>query len=65
VKSRKGGVKVKLESGPPGMTVSGQGRVSWKVPADFAPGEVDVILGIGDASGQETFQTFRLTVREK
>src|SRR5262249_11118697 len=37
VMSRKGGVKVKLESGPPGTALSEQGRLSWKVPADDAP----------------------------
>ena len=65
VKSRKGGVKLKLESGPTGMEVTPQGSLTWKVPADFAAGEQNVILSITDSSGQEIFQTFSLTVKGK
>ncbi len=62
VLSKKGGVKVKVEAGPEGMAAAGT-TVTWDVPA-AAPAEVhDVILTISDASGQETFHTFKLTVR--
>src|SRR5262249_842521 len=43
VKSKKGGVKYKLESGPPGMKLSAEGRLRWEVPANFADAEANVI----------------------
>lgn len=58
VKSKRGGVSFKLESGPEGMTVSPAGVVTWRVPADS--GEANVIITIKDASGQEVFHTFNL-----
>lgn len=51
VKSRKGGVKYKLESGPMGMAVSAAGQVTWSPPADFAEASVDVLLTVSDATG--------------
>src|SRR5262249_10068667 len=63
VKSKKGGVKVSLASGPEGMHVTPEGKVTWSVPRD-QHGDVDVILSIGDSSGQEVFQTFRLAFGE-
>jgi hypothetical protein len=62
VKSKKGGVKYKLDSGPAGMAVSAEGVVTWAVPAGFAEGEVDVIVSITDGSGQEVFHPFKITV---
>ena len=59
VKSKKGGVKYKLETGPDGMHVSDAGLVRWKVPA-AEPAEADVIIGISDRSGQEVFHTFKV-----
>lgn len=60
--SKKGGVKVKLESGPDGMTESG-GVLTWQVPDKAADDEVPVLLTVSDASGQETFHSFSLAVR--
>jgi hypothetical protein len=65
VMSRKGGAKMKLEAGPPGMKVAADGSLSWPVPADCPTGENSIILTFSDASGQEIFQTFKLTVKAK
>ncbi|AMV22811.1 hypothetical protein VT84_00265 [Gemmata sp. SH-PL17] len=65
VKSKKGGVKIKLDAGPEGMKVSADGTVTWNVPANFADGSAPVILTVSDASGQETFHTFALPVRSR
>jgi hypothetical protein len=62
VRSKKGGVRVKLESGPPGMQVTPAGQITWAVPADFAERETDVLLTIADASGQEVFHNFKVGV---
>lgn len=62
VRSKRGGAQCRLESGPPGMSVSPAGALRWDVPADFAGGEVDVLVGVGDRSGQEVFHTFTLEV---
>ena len=63
VKSKKGGVKVKLESGPAGMKVTPEGRLTWPVPKEFAGTEAEVLLSVSDASGKETFHSFKLSVR--
>jgi hypothetical protein len=63
VKSKKGGFKVKLESGPDSMKVTADGKVTWDVPGDFK-GEADVLLSATDADGQECFQSFKIAVGE-
>ncbi|HEY1190280.1 MAG TPA: hypothetical protein VGE74_21790, partial [Gemmata sp.] len=62
VKSKKGGVKVKLDAGPDGMKVAADGTVTWDVPKDFDEATVSVILTVSDSSGQETFHSFTLPV---
>jgi hypothetical protein len=57
-------MKYQLSSGPEGMTVSPNGKVTWKVPDEF-DGEdpTTVVVSITDASGQETLHTFELRIR--
>ncbi len=62
VKSKKGQVKYKLDSGPEGMQVSPEGLLKWRVPADFKGEEGDVILNVRDGSGQEVFHTFTIRI---
>lgn len=64
VRSKKGGVKVKLESGPAGMTVTPEGRFEWAVPGDFADQETKILLTVSDASGREVLHSFKLSVRD-
>lgn len=61
VLSRTGGVKLTLEAGPGGMTVSGD-TVTWQVPRDFAANEVFVVLSASGAGGRKVPHTFKLTV---
>jgi hypothetical protein len=65
VKSKKGGVKYKLESGPDGMKLGPDGKLTWPVPAHLTEAEVDVIVTVSDASGQEIFHTFKIIVQDK
>jgi hypothetical protein len=60
VKSRTGGVKYQVSSGPSGLEISPTGLVTWQVPADGAEHESQVILSIRDASGQEISHTFSI-----
>jgi hypothetical protein len=62
VKSKQGGVKFALDSGPEGMTVSAKGELVWDVPADQEPGQTGVIVTIEDKSGQSIFHTFNIEV---
>lgn len=62
VRSRKGGVKVKLVSGPAGMAVDADGTVTWAVPAGLADASVAVVLTVSDASGREPTHAFALPV---
>jgi hypothetical protein len=57
-------VTYKVESGPPGMTISDKGLLAWTPPANHADGEESIILSVRDALGQEMFQAFRLKVTE-
>jgi len=61
VKSSRGGVKLRLESGPTGMMVDGQ-RLIWDVPADFDAADVTVIVTVSDAAGRETPHAFTVAV---
>jgi hypothetical protein len=61
-KSKKGGVKFKLESGPDGMKVDASGRLTWAVPADYAGKTADVLLTVADSAGQEIFHSFKIAV---
>jgi S1-C subfamily serine protease len=63
VKSKKGGVKCKLDSGPAGMSVTEAGWIEWRVPANFTGDSTAVIVSVTDASGQEVYQTVTLRVR--
>jgi hypothetical protein len=62
VRSRKGAVKVKLGSGPGGMTTTEDGKVTWAIPASFEAKEVNVVLNVTDASGQEVLHSFKVRV---
>jgi hypothetical protein len=62
VKSKKGGVKVKLDAGPDGMKIDPSGKLTWAVPAAMAKQEAVVILSVSDSSSRDTFHTFRLAV---
>jgi hypothetical protein len=61
VRSRKGKARLRLEAGPDGMTLAA-GTVTWDVPKGTKT-EAVVVLAVSDASGQEVFHTFTLTVR--
>jgi S1-C subfamily serine protease len=61
--SKRGGVKISLDGGPEGMTLSADGVVEWPVPRNYKPDSASVILSVKDASGQEIYHTFTLSVR--
>jgi hypothetical protein len=62
IRSNKGGVKVKLESGPDGLKVSPDGQVTWAVPSSMAGSDADVVVNVSDSSGQEMFHAFQVSV---
>lgn len=62
VRSRQSGVTYRLESAPPGMTVTPAGLVKWAVPANSNESEVLVNLNVSDSSGQKIFHTFKLSL---
>ncbi len=63
VKSKRGGVLCKLLNGPAGMTVSPTGQVAWQVSPTANAGEADVLIAVNDASKQEIFYSFKITIR--
>jgi hypothetical protein len=62
VSSRKGGVTYKLDSGPEGMAIAADGKITWSVPGNPPDGPVGVIVSIKDESGQEIYHTFNIRV---
>jgi hypothetical protein len=64
VLSKKGGVKIALQSGPPGMTVN-DGTIHWVVPSHFADDRVEVIVQVTDAAGQSAFHSFSISVADR
>jgi len=61
VESKRGDVKFILESAPEGMKISPSGDISWQAGA--TAGESAVIVRITDASGQELFHSFKISVK--
>ena len=64
VKSKRGGVKYKLESGPDGMAVNDQGLLTWNVPPELNDKAVQAIITVTDASGQDIFHSVKMAVQE-
>lgn len=62
VRSRAGGVKLSLESGPENMALSESGELSWSVPRTFKNDAVSVIIQLTDNSNETAFHTFRIAV---
>ena len=54
--------KFELESGPPGMTVTADGQLTWAPDAAFKQSTADVRLIARTADGKRTVQQFRLFV---
>jgi hypothetical protein len=63
VKSKAGGVKFTLSSGPEGMSLSEDGLVTWDVPAGIGVGQHGVIITVENASGQTLFHSFTLRIK--
>jgi hypothetical protein len=61
VESKRGGVKYSLESGPAGMKITPDGKLTWTPGA--TQNEESIIVRITDASEQEIFHTFKISVR--
>jgi hypothetical protein len=62
VKSKKGKVTFKLGAAPKDLKLTPEGKITWDVPLDFAAGDAEATVQIGDASGQEIAHRFKLTV---
>jgi len=59
-RAKQGKVEYNLESAPDGMTLSADGLVNWVVPADLEDSEVNVIITLRDATGQQIFHNLKL-----
>jgi hypothetical protein len=59
--SKQGHVQYTLEGGPSGASVSTDGLVSWKVPADYAPHDAVLAVRLRDGSGEELSHTIKLS----
>jgi hypothetical protein len=64
VKSKNGGLKFNLESGPKGMLVDQQGNVTWQVPNTLDLAKHSAIISVKDNKDQEVFHTIALEAPE-
>jgi hypothetical protein len=62
VRSRQGGAKCRLESGPANMSLTPAGLLNWPVPAGHLDEAAVAILSVSDRSGQELFFTVKIAV---
>jgi hypothetical protein len=60
-RSKRGGLKYKLDAAPEGMEISPSGRIRWQVPAATKEPQYPVIVTVTDATGQEVFHAFQVT----
>lgn len=63
VRSKNGGLKYKLDSGPPGMKVSSSGVVTWRTSRKDAGSESSVIVSVSDAKNQSVTHSFKIRVQ--
>jgi S1-C subfamily serine protease len=61
VETKRGNLKFSLENGPAGMKISPTGKLTWL--AGPTQGDETVIVRVSDASGQEIFHAFKISVR--
>jgi hypothetical protein len=62
-RAKNGPARFRLESGPPGLTVSATGLLRWAVPADYPDARAEAILVLTDAKGNEQFHTIALAAK--
>lgn len=62
IRAKAGVGKVTLEAGPEGLTVTPEGRMTWRVPDDYSGAVAPVKLTLRDAKGQEMLQQFTIMV---
>jgi hypothetical protein len=59
-------VNLELSAAPEGMKMTPNGKVSWTIPDDVSPSEVDVIITIESEGGAHpAFHTFRFSIESK
>lgn len=63
-RSKRGGLKFELASGPTGMNVSPGGEVLWPVPAGDVGKTISAAVAISDSGNQELFHSFKVKVGE-
>jgi hypothetical protein len=62
VKSKSGGVRFALESGPPGMKVGADGVLRWQVTEQIDAKAHPVIVTIRDGKGKDIQHSFDITL---
>ena len=63
-RSKAGGLAWSLESGPDGLAIAPDGRLTWPSPRPAEGGRaVPVVLSVADAAGQQAFHRIQILVR--
>jgi hypothetical protein len=53
-------VEVRVESGPSGLKLTPEGKLSWEVPPSASPQQPDVVLRLSDGTGKVVNHTIKL-----
>ena len=61
-RSSRGAGRFELATGPPGLTVSPDGTLNWRVPLAPENKAYEAVLTISDPSGRQIFHTIRIKV---
>jgi WD40 repeat protein len=62
VQSSEGGLEYRLDSGPPGMTVSDSGLIEWNVPARLGPASCAVQVTLRNEEGKKLEHRFSVNI---
>lgn len=65
VRSKRGNVKMSLQTAPHSMDIGKDGVLRWIVPTGAQAREDTVIIQISDDSGQQIFHSFKITIMDR
>ena len=63
VKSRNPKVQYSVQAAPPGLAIDSSGTLTWQVPPTKVPRQVEFVIVIEDAAGEQHFQNVSLVVK--
>src|SRR5437763_11792201 len=63
--SKKGGLKYRIETGPKGMSVDENGKLTWRVPLLLKDTKTHVVVMVSDAGGTDKPHSFDINILDR